>query len=254
VNCGAIPEQLLESEFFGHTRGAFTGADRVRKGLFLEADGGTLFLDEIGELPMAMQTKLLHVIEEKQVRAVGSEQARRVDARIVAATNRDLATMAAQGQFREDLYFRLSMFQIALPPLRDRQADVRELLQYLLRNGRDGLDEAEIDPEAEAALLAYPWPGNVRELDNAVTRARILAENGRITLGDLPETIVAAAGDGQPAGGAAHDGSLREQLRRMEVRIIEDAISAAEGDRRLAAQGLGISLSSLYRKLGEATA
>ena len=252
VNCGAIPEQLLESEFFGHTRGSFTGADRARKGLFFEADGGTLFLDEIGELPMLMQTKLLHVIEEKQVRAVGSEQARHVDTRILFATNRDLRAMVEQGTFREDLYFRLSMFQIALPPLRERQADIRDFLYFLLQNSRDLATSSavEIDADAEAILLTYPWPGNVRELDNVINRARILADSNRITVADLPAAIV-----GMPplmADDSGGESSLRLQLRRYEIRLLQEAISAAEGDRRVAAQRLGISLSSLYRKVGEA--
>jgi DNA-binding NtrC family response regulator len=253
VNCSAIPEQLLESEFFGHTRGAFTGADRARKGLFLEAERGTLFLDEIGELPMAMQTKLLHAIEEKQVRAIGSELSRKVDARIVVATNRDLPAMIAQGTFREDLYFRLSMFQIALPPLRERQADLRPFVHFLLGNGRDELrEEVEIDAEAEAMLLAYSWPGNLREMDNAINRARILAENNRITVADLPSTIVAASGP-LTFGADSSERSLRARLRLHEIDIINETINTAGGDRRLAAQQLGISLSSLYRKLGETT-
>jgi DNA-binding NtrC family response regulator len=257
VNCSAIPEQLLESEFFGHTRGSFTGADRARKGLFLEADRGTLFLDEIGELPMPMQTKLLHAIEDKHVRAVGSEQTRRIDTRILVATNRDLVAMVAQGTFREDLYFRLSMFQIALPPLRERQADIRDLVRYLLQNGRDSGSSGAIDiePEAEALLMAYSWPGNVRELDNVINRARILAENNRITVADLPSALIGlnVAGAGASTGELAVEGSLRAQLRKLETRILEDSISAAGGDRRVAAQRLGISLSSLYRKLGETT-
>jgi two-component system response regulator AtoC len=254
VNCGAIPEQLLESEFFGHTRGSFTGADRARKGLFQESDHGTLFLDEIGELPLPMQTKLLHVIEEKQVRAVGSEQLRHVDTRILVATNRDLPAMVEQGTFREDLYFRLSMFQIGMPPLRERTADIRDFVRFLLQNGRDGDRSVEIDPDAEAILLTYSWPGNVRELDNVINRARILAENNRITVADLPASMVGQLpvipGDGLGLGGET---TLRLQLRKYEVKLLQEAIDAAEGDRRMAAQRLGISLSSLYRKLGEAT-
>ena len=255
VNCSAIPEQLLESEFFGHTRGSFTGADRTRKGLFVEADHGTLFLDEIGELPMPMQTKLLHAIEEKQVRAVGSEQSRRVDTRIVAATNRNLSAMVEQGTFREDLYFRVSMFQIALPPLRERHADIREFIQFLLRNNRaTGCeDDVALDPDAEAILMTYSWPGNVRELDNVINRARILAENNRITVADLPAALLGASGVGLgDATDTNGETTLRLQLRRYEVKLLQDAINAAEGDRKVAAQRLGISLSSLYRKLGEA--
>ncbi|HVN35730.1 MAG TPA: sigma-54 dependent transcriptional regulator [Casimicrobiaceae bacterium] len=254
VNCSAIPEQLLESEFFGHTKGAFTGADRLRKGLFSEADGGTLFLDEIGELPMTMQTKLLHAIEDKHVRAIGSEQPKRVDVRIIAASNRDLPARIEQGAFREDLFFRLSVFQIAIPPLRERQSDIRALVQFLLQGARDGSDNRaiEIDPEAEAYLLTYTWPGNVRELDNVINRARILAENNCITVADLPAALVDSV---IPNVATTQDhnreGSLREQLQRIEVEIIRRAIDCAKGDRKLAAQRLGIGLSSLYRKLGE---
>lgn len=253
VNCSAIPEQLIESEFFGHTKGAFTGADRARKGLFLEADRGTLFLDEIGELPMQMQTKLLHVIEDKQVRAVGSEQGRHVDCRIVAATNRNLAEAIGQDRFREDLFFRLSMFQIAIPPLRERQSDIRGLVRFLLTDHKGGGNASppiEIDPEAEACLVGYGWPGNVRELDNAIKRARILAENNRISLADLPAQMIKAPAT-LAGNGTAMGGDLRGQLRRFEADLIRSAIDAAAGDRRLAAQKLGISLSSLYSKMGE---
>jgi DNA-binding NtrC family response regulator len=252
INCSAIPEQLMESEFFGHTKGAFTGADKARKGLFLEADNGTLFLDEIGELPMHMQTKLLHAIEDKQVRAVGSERSFRVDTRIIAATNRDLPAMVADGRFREDLFFRVSMFQIAIPPLRDRQVDIKALIGFLLKNGEEGGNRTEIDSQAEAHLLAYAWPGNVRELDNVINRARILAENNFISVSDLPAELVATTRSRialeQDGDGEAY---LREQLHKLEIEIIKNAVSGANGDRRLAAQRLGISLSSLYRKLGE---
>jgi two-component system response regulator AtoC len=254
VNCSAIPEQLLESEFFGHTKGAFTGADRMRKGLFAEADGGTLFLDEIGELPLPMQTKLLHAIEDKQVRSIGSEQPKRVDVRIVAATNRDLPTRIAQGAFREDLFFRLSMFQIAIPPLRERQGDIRGLVRFLLMSVRDGSEgrDMEIDPEAEAYLLAYSWPGNVRELDNVINRARILAENDCITVGELPAALVSSV-DPKLLGRqpVAAEGTLREQMQKLELELIKQALNASGGDRKTAAQRLGIGLSSLYRKLGD---
>ena len=158
MNCSAIPEHLIESEFFGHTKGAFTGADKARKGLFLAADGGTLFLDEVGELPMPMQTKLLHAIEDKQVRAVGSEQGRHVDVRIVAATNRDLADMVAEGTFRGDLYFRLSMFQIAIPPLRENKADISALVRFLIKKDRggSGVRDMELDPEARRTCSPIP--------------------------------------------------------------------------------------------------
>jgi DNA-binding NtrC family response regulator len=254
VNCSAIPEHLMESEFFGHTKGAFTGADKARRGLFLAADKGTLFLDEVGELPLPMQTKLLHAIEEKQVRAVGSEQPRPVDTRIIAATNRDLSDMIKQGSFRGDLFFRLSMFQISIPPLRDCPGDIRALVRFLMKSNRDssGGRELEIDPEAEAYLLAYPWPGNVRELDNVVNRARIVAESNSISIADLPAALVRSV---DPKAAVlpemSSEGSLREQLQKVETDIIVHAVTAAKGDRRVAAQKLGISLSSLYRKLGD---
>jgi len=251
VNCGAIPEALLESEFFGHTKGAFTSADRARKGLFVAADGGTLFLDEVGELPLPMQAKLLHAIEEKLVRAVGSEQARTADARIIAATNRDLAAMVEQGRFREDLFFRLSAFQIVIPPLREHPAEIRELVRFLLRTPSDSTcrDGIEIEPEAESYLLAYAWPGNLRELDNVINRARILAENNCLTVADLPANLVKSV---TPAASQAAPGaSLREQLQNFESDVIQRAVEAAQGDLKLAAQRLGISLSSLYRKLPE---
>ena len=273
VNCGAIPESLLESEFFGHTKGAFTGADRVRKGLFVEADGGTLFLDEIGELPLHTQTKLLHVIEEKEVRALGSEQTRRVDVRIIAATNRDLQSMVAAGKFREDLYFRLDMFHIVVPPLRDRQEDIKGLLQHVLTGMAAGHGVGrlpQIDPAAEEVLLAYNWPGNVREIENVLNRAHLMADGDRITLADIPPqitrtintapamapaTTLAAKPVSETVGNdPAPGGDLREQLRRYELQVISLAIKTAGGDRRVAANRLGIGLSSLYRKLEEFSA
>ncbi len=274
LNCGAIPENLIESELFGHTKGAFTSADRARKGLFLQADRGTIFLDEIGELPLSMQTKLLHVLEAKEVRALGSEQPRRINTRIIAATNRDLPAMVKDGRFREDLFFRLSVFQIAMPPLRERRADLPALMRHLLAQratggsgtaARDHGDGAAlvIDPEAEDLLANYPWPGNVRQLENVLHRAAILADGGTIRVVDLPPEVsrlspaaaaatdAAALGHGGEAGSAGNEGPLRERVRRFELALIRRAIEDASGDRRLAAQRLGIGLSSLYRKLEE---
>jgi two-component system, NtrC family, response regulator AtoC len=248
VNCGAIPENLMESELFGHVKGSFTGADKTRKGLFLEADKGTIFLDEIGELPSALQVKLLHVIEEKTVRPVGSEQARHADVRIVAATNRDLAQMVAEGKFREDLYFRLSVFHVHAPALRERREDIPSLLKFLLQRGAKRMSlgaGVHFNPEVEEILCAYDWPGNVREMENVVDRALILADDGRITRADLPPQIARLASPAEPGD------SLREQVRRFEVMVICKAISEADGDRRVAARKLGIGLSSLYRKLEE---
>jgi two-component system response regulator AtoC len=178
-----------------------------------------------------------------------------VDIRIIVATNRDLAAMVQHGTFREDLYFRLSMFQIALPPLRERKDDIQPFIRFLLNHGRDSghAEQFDIEPEAEALLLAYSWPGNIRELDNVINRARILAEGNRITVADLPSALVAAASPALPSTEATSaEGSLRQQLHRLEIRLIQEAVALAEGDRRVAAQRLGISLSGLYRKLGEA--
>ncbi len=253
VNCGAIPENLLESEFFGHTKGAFTGADRVRKGLFLEADGGTLFLDEIGELPLHMQTKLLHVIEEKEVRALGGEQSRRVNVRILAASNRDLQKLVGEGKFREDLYFRLSMFHIHVPPLREREDDLAALISHVL-NGISGNNQSSArapDATALEVLLAYAWPGNVREIENVLNRAHLMADGDTITLADLPPQITMHMTGARAVQAAVGAGSLREQLREFEAAAITRAITACGGDRRLAAQKLGIGLSSLYRKIEE---
>jgi len=254
VNCGAIPDQLLESEFFGHTKGAFTSADRARKGLFLEADRGTLFLDEISELPLLMQTKLLHVIEDKEVRALGSGQVRRVDTRIIAASNRNLLELVSQGRFREDLYFRVSVFQISIPPLRERPEDIKGLIEFTLRaNGlaKGSSQPIELDPDAEEVLLRYGWPGNVRELENVITRACILVEGNSISVDELPSEIVQAAAQSLPKTNNSADGSLRDQLRKVQTDIVLRAIKDAGGDRRLAAQRLKISLSGLYGKLNE---
>jgi two-component system, NtrC family, response regulator AtoC len=257
VNCGAIPETLLESELFGHSKGAYTGADRARKGLFVQADRGTIFLDEIGEVPLAMQTKLLHILEAKEVRALGSEQSRKVDVRIVAATNRDLQAAVAQGRFREDLFFRLSVFQIPMPPLRERRADIPGLLHHIIAQRvlpSGSSEKLTLEAEAEDLLVNFPWPGNVRQLENVLHRAAILADGGCIRVGDLPPEVTSggAAGSGESAPAVGNEGSLRERVRRFELSLIRRAIEEASGDRRLAAQRLGIGLSSLYRKLEEA--
>jgi DNA-binding NtrC family response regulator len=255
VNCGALPENLMESELFGHTKGAFTGADKARKGLFLEADKGTIFLDEIGELPLLLQVKLLHVIEDKTIRAVGSEQARKADVRIVAATNRDLAQMVAEGKFREDLYFRLSVFHIDAPPLRARRTDLPALVRFLLDRGAKRMNLARglaVDADAMTVLAAYDWPGNVREMENVIDRALILADDGVVTCADLPPQLLKVARAEQPALALGECGDcLRDQVRRFECALIGKAIAEADGDRRVAAQRLGIGLSSLYRKLEE---
>jgi two-component system response regulator AtoC len=252
VNCSAIPENLLESELFGHTKGAFTGAAQARKGLFAQADTGTLFLDEIGELPLHMQTKLLHVIEDKEIRPVGGEQLRRVDARIVVATNRDLPAMVAAGTFREDLFFRISQFHIDLPPLRERVEDIPLLIRFFLQTiCQKGDTSIELDPAAEELLLEYRWPGNVRELENVLGRAFIMADGGRITIGDLPPNLSSVRSNRLSRDQKPGSGSLRDQVRRAEADIIFHVIKECGGDRKAAAQQLEIGLSSLYRKLDE---
>ena len=251
VNCGAIPENLLESEFFGHTKGAFTGASKVKRGLFLEADQGTIFLDEIGELPLNLQVKLLHVIEDQTVRALGSEQPRKINVRIVAATNKDLKDMVEEGSFREDLYFRLNVFHIPLPPLEQRKEDLPELIKHFIRKECQKIgisDSIVIQPEALQSLLAYNWPGNIRELQNIIARSIILSENGAIEVADLPPYI-GLPQFSIPSNVDTSDSSLKQQLKNYELAIIKSAIEDAGGDRKLAAKRLGIGISSLYRKL-----
>jgi len=255
VNCGAIPENLVESEFFGHVKGAFTGAVKAKKGLFLEANGGTIFLDEIGELPLGLQVKLLHVIESKEIRPVGHERTRPVDVRIVTATNRDLPSMVKEGTFREDLYFRINVFHVDIPSLKDRKEDVATLIKYFTSREAGKLTPGKpfkIDPEAEELLLSYDWPGNVRELENVVSRAVTLADNNNITIADLPPHVSKGASFGGHGAVVVENGmGLREQVQAFEGRVIEKAIQEANGDRKLAAERLDIGLSSLYRKLDE---
>ena len=251
INCGAIPENLLESEFFGHTKGAFTGASKAKRGLFVEADQGTIFLDEIGELPLNLQVKLLHVIEDQHVRAVGSEQVRKINVRIIAATNQDLGEMVRRGDFREDLYFRLNVFHVPIPALVERKEDLPLLLRHFIRkeSAKMGLQEDfEVTSEAMQCLLAYDWPGNVREVQNVVARALILAEDGVIQLTDLPQGVVGLYDEATDVPQNRED-TLKQQLRNYELALIRSAIDEAHGDRKLAAKRLGIGVSSLYRKL-----
>ena len=252
VNCAALPTELLESELFGYERGAFTGAIQHKPGKFEFANHGTMFLDEIGDMSFPLQAKLLQVLQDGEFARLGGKHDMRVDVRVIAATNRDLAAMVEERSFREDLFFRLSAFQIAIPPLREQPAEIRDLVRFLLRNGSDSTHRRgrEIDAEAESYLLAYPWPGNLRELDNVINRARILSENDCITVADLPASLVNSVTPTM-ASQALPGASLREQVQSFETEVIHRAIEIAQGDLKLAAQRLGISLSSLYRKLGE---
>jgi len=245
VNCGGIPETLLESEFFGFRKGAFTGADRDKKGLFEEADKGTLFLDEIGELPLALQVKLLRVLQEGEIRPLGATATVNVNVRIIAATSRDLGALAAAGRFRQDLFYRLNVVPIHLPPLRDRPEDIPLLIAHFMErlNQQLGRQVRGVSPEAMALLLDHPWPGNVRELENVLERAMVLTAGDEILPGHLPFSTTAAA---LPAG----DGlSLKDAQRVIEKDLIARALAATGGNRTHAARLLEISHPSLLKKI-----
>ena len=247
VNCGAIPEPLLESELFGHVKGAFTSADRDKIGLFEEANGGTLFLDEIGELPAALQVKLLRALQEGEVRRVGATTSQRIDARVVAATNRDLGVDVASGRFRGDLYYRVNVVTIRLPPLRERAQDVPELALHFLRlyNARLGLKVESISPPAMRVLMDYTWPGNVRELENVIERALVLSAGPTIEREHLSD-IIAPATAAQPA---VDDFSVKRQTEALERTLIRRALERTNGNRTRAAQLLDLSHRALLYKI-----
>ena len=249
INCAAVPATLLESELFGHARGAFTDARATRTGLLCQANGGTLFLDEIGELPLALQPKLLRVLQERKVRPVGGDAELPIDVRLVCATNCDLDTAVEEKRFREDLYFRINVITVKLPPLRARGGDVLLLAQDFLERSAAKVDRpvAGIAPEAAKLLMAYPWPGNVRELHNCIERAVALARYDQITVADLPDKVqhhrpayVVVAGD---------DPSELISLEEMERRYILRVLEAVAGNKTLAAQILKMGRKTLYRKL-----
>ena len=248
INCGAIPETLLESQLFGHTKGAFTGATGSQEGLFQRARGGTIFLDEIGEMPLPLQVKLLRVIEEKEVLPLGATNPLKVDVRILAATNRNLKQEVEKGQFREDLYYRLNVIGLSLPPLRDRREDIPLLVEYLVQRNNRELKEAYngVDNQAMKLLMSLPWRGNVRELDNVLERAMILGGGEWISVADLPRGEASSAPPRAPTGE-----NLKEAVRAYERSHIENVLNRMDGDKRAAAELLGLSLSSLYRKLEE---
>jgi two-component system response regulator AtoC len=251
LNCGAIPEHLLESELFGHVRGAFTDAHSDRKGLFEEADKGTLFLDEIGELPLALQVKLLRTLQDGEVRRIGSSKATTVDVRVVAATARNLKDDVAAGRFREDLYYRLNVVQIPLPKLRDRLADIEPLVTHFVSktNGRLGTSIRAVDGEAMKALMAYPWPGNVRELENVIERAAVLAEGQVITWESLPDHVALARRE--RLVDLSKDLSIKKAVRQIEEQHIRSALIKTGGNRTRAAQLLEISHRALLYKIRE---
>ena len=244
INCGAVPENLLESELFGHVRGSFTGATQDRIGLFEAASGGTILLDEIGEVPPAMQVKLLRVLQERQIRRVGENRSRPVNARVLAATNRDLVEEIRAARFRQDLYYRLRVVEITIPPLRERREDVLPLARSFLVStaARTGRKVTSFTPAAAHQLLRYAWPGNVRELENAVERAVVLARGSRIDVDDLPPEVGLATAQATAATGV-------RPLADVEREYITSVLEAVGGNRAQAAARLGIGTATLYRKL-----
>ncbi len=259
VNCAAIPDALLESELFGHARGAFTGASTDRRGLFEEADGGTLFLDEIGELPLALQVKLLRVLQEGEIRRVGDNASRSVDVRLVAATSRDLEAEVAAGRFRADLYYRVNVVRLQLPPLRERRDDIAELARHFAQShsARLQMPAAVITAAAMRALLEYSWPGNVRELENAIERALVLTDDARIDVAQLPVEVsrtpgaLAPSPNGKHPTVADHDLSVKRRTEALERELIAQALDRTAGNRTRAAQLLDLSHRALLYKIRE---
>ncbi|CAH2031529.1 sigma-54-dependent transcriptional regulator [Trichlorobacter ammonificans] len=252
VNCGAIPENLIESELFGHVRGAFTGAVGEHPGFFEQANGGTLFLDEIGELPLAMQTRLLRVLQEREVRRVGGNCTKKVDVRVVAASNRDLAELVRGGDFREDLYYRINVFQVVMPPLRERIEDIPLLVEHLLRK-HVAAGNGTISSEALKALMNYGFPGNVRELENIIERALVLNPE-RITVDTLPAVLRGGERRYESAGGVQipDDGiELEAVLEHLEKQYLQQALAKAGGSKTRAAELLRMSFRSFRYKLSK---
>ena len=250
INCAAIPEALLESELFGHVRGAFTGASSDKTGLFEAANGGTILLDEIGELPLGLQAKLLRVLQENEIRRVGDQKTRRVDARVLAATARDLEAEVRAGRFREDLFYRIHVVVIALPPLREREDDIAPLSRHFVarlaqRFGRP----LSLSADAIAWLEQQPWPGNVRELENAIERAAVLTNHEILSPVDFRIEPLPSPLSQDPGEKGMGSGTLRDATERAEREAIVDALKATDGNRRAAAQRLGVSLRTLFYKI-----
>ncbi|WP_305044796.1 sigma-54 interaction domain-containing protein [Geoalkalibacter sp.] len=251
INCAALPENLIESELFGHRRGAFTGAVADQPGKFSQADGGTLFLDEIGELPLSSQAKLLRVLQEKSVQSVGAQKELRVDVRIIAATNRKLAEEVMAGRFREDLYYRLNVINIAIPPLRERREDILPLAEYFLTQFARRMERPlpRLSPQAREHLQRHPWPGNVRQLKHAMERAVALSKGEIILPDDLPEDLIGDRSVPSP-GPAFHPGqSLRGAVEHFEREYLRRALEYHQGRRLETAKALGISRKNLWEKL-----
>jgi two-component system response regulator AtoC len=250
VNCGAIPENLLESELFGHKKGAFTDANNDRRGLFEEADGGTLFLDEIGELPLALQVKLLRVLQDEMIRRVGDSRDLKVDVRIIAATHRDLAAEVKAGRFREDLFYRLNVLPILVPPLRTRKEDIALLIDHFVarNNARLGTQIRGVDTEARRILVEYSWPGNVRELENTIERAMVLSEGDLLVATDLPDRIREVR-DPVQVQLTSGELSIKKTTRVIEETLIRRALQKTKGNRTRAAEVLELSHRALLYKI-----
>jgi two-component system, NtrC family, response regulator AtoC len=250
VNCAAIPAELMESELFGHTGQAFTGAKQARAGLFESADEGTLFLDEIGEMPLAVQPKLLRVLQEGRARRVGADREREINIRVIAATNRDLEKEVSEGRFRDDLYWRLNVIHLHIPPLRERPFDIPLLVEHFVNKiaEKSGHAPLNVSPETLATLTAYSWPGNARELENVIERACALAAGSNLTSDDLPERV---RSNGQTGAMIARARERRMTLRELEKEYIVEALRMTGGNKSRAAEILGIDRRTLHRKLDE---
>ena len=250
INCGAIPENLLETELFGHKKGAFTDANADRRGLFEDADQGTLFLDEIGELPLALQVKLLRALQEETIRRLGDSKDIKIDVRIIAATHRDLAAEVKAGRFREDLFYRINVLSLVIPPLRARKEDVNLLVDHFLtrNNARLGTQIRAIGPDARKLLLEYGWPGNVRELENTIERAMVLCDGDVIDAHDLPERLRDAL-DPVQVQLASGELSVKKTTAAIEEILIRRALQKTRGNRTRAAELLEISHRALLYKI-----
>jgi two-component system NtrC family response regulator len=251
VNCGALPEHLVESELFGHRKGAFTGADEHRAGLFEVADGGTLFLDEIGELPKPLQSRLLRALESGEIRRVGDNQPITVDVRLVCATHRSLEQMVAAGEFREDLLFRINTFEIPVPPLRDRREDIPELVEHFVRKARPQTPAQAVvaEPAVLDVLAAHTWPGNIRELANAVEHALVLCDDLPLKVEHLPARLAGLAPRVEPPAAQQPAARGPVSLRELEMQAILEGLDRNHGNKVRTAEELGISLKTLYNKL-----